>query len=119
MRPHSRRMATATELPAVHRLGYEMPALSHNGLTSLVQTSATLALPSSNTTLHVLGIDDDRGLRDERRAVGRLVRDLRLLPVEQLHRQVDAGLRLQLERLVDGRHLLAEQDVLQAGGLAS
>ena len=83
--------------------------------TSLVQTSAILAFPSSNTTFMFFastttGVCGMNGVPS-----AAVCRGGRLLAVEQLHGQVHAGLRLELERLVDGRELLAEQDVLQAG----
>ena len=73
-----------------------------------------LGVPVIEHNLHVFGIDDGRGLRDEWCAVGSLVRDGRLLAVEELHGQINGRLRLQLERLVDRSDLLAEKDVLQS-----
>ena len=65
-------------------LGYLMPAFWQAAATSLVQTSATLALPSSNTICMFFLVDHDRGHGDERRAVVGLLVGGRLLAVEQL-----------------------------------
>ena len=66
--------------------------------------------------LHVLLGDHDRGHGEERHAVVGLLVGGRLLTVGQLLGQVDRGGGLELERLVDGGELLAQQDVLQADG---
>src|SRR5215207_2924115 len=108
------RMATATDCGKAPSGLLDAVLLARGGDRSGADLR-DLGVPVVEHLLHVLGRDDDRRLRKERRAVGRLVREGRLLTVDQLHRQVHRGLRLQLERLVNRRDLLAEQDVLQPG----
>src|SRR3954452_12002096 len=65
--------------------------------------------------LHVLLGHDGGRLGDERRPVGGLLVDARLLALQQLLAQLDRRCGLELVRLVDGAVLLAQQGVLQAG----
>src|SRR3954453_4143079 len=67
--------------------------------------------------LHVVLRDDDRVQRLERHAVGVLLVEARLLAVRQVDGELGARVGLELERLEDGAHLLALEDVLQAGDL--
>src|ERR1700754_214147 len=63
--------------------------------------------------LHVVRVHDDGVLGDERRAVSGLLVDLRLLAGRELLGQIHGRRRLELERLVHRRELLAQEDGLQ------
>jgi hypothetical protein len=94
------------------------PNSSHFGLHVGVQTSSTPASPASMTSLTCRSDELRRDLRCTACRPRALV-DGRLLALQQRDRQVRSGFGLERERLPDGSGLLAEQDVLQAGDVAS